>query len=103
MSSTLGDKIMLLLHKQHLLQKDLAERLNITEAALSRYITGSREPKPETLANIATVLNTTTDYLLGVEKDDYDLLRVKTFLARNSAALSDEEKKELIKIILFEE
>lgn len=60
-------------------QKELAKKANITEANLSRYENGVREPKSAVLARLADALEVTTDYLVGLsdEKnyDDYDLTK----------------------------
>lgn len=39
------------------------------------------------LANIATALQTTSDYLLGIEKDDYNFPKIERLLARNSTTI----------------
>ncbi len=96
MGKELGNRISTLLKNQGLQQKELAERIGITEGVMSRYIAGTRDPKPETLANIATALNTTSDYLLGIENDEFDYPRVRRMIARNASAMTDDEKKELI-------
>lgn len=70
---------------------------------MSRYISGDREPKPETLANIATALHTTSDYLLGIEHDEFDYPRVRRIIARNASAMTDEEKRALINALFGEE
>lgn len=54
-------------------QKELAQRANITEASLSRYENGIREPKSAVLSRLAEALEVSTDYLLGLSEDrDYD-------------------------------
>lgn len=98
MGKNLGDKIIELLKEQQMTQKELAERIGLTETAMSRYINGSREPKPDIIANMATALHTTADYLLGIE-NKYSLQRI---IARNAKKMTDEEKKDLIKAILGE-
>ncbi|MEG0836278.1 MAG: helix-turn-helix transcriptional regulator [Christensenellaceae bacterium] len=103
MSKELGKRISESLKKSNTQQKELAERIGITEAVMSRYISGDREPKPETLANIATALNTTSDYLLGIENDEFDYPRVRRIIARNASAMTDEEKKALINALFGEE
>lgn len=103
MSKELGKRISESLKKSNTQQKELAERIGITEAVMSRYISGNREPKPETLANIATALNTTSDYLLGIENDEFDYPRVRRIIARNASAMTDEEKKALINALFGEE
>lgn len=54
--------------KRNLTQKELAEMLNITESAISRYMNGSRMPNCVTLVKMAEEFNCTTDYLLGISK-----------------------------------
>ena len=65
----LGKRISEMLQEQGIQQKELAERIGITETAMSRYINGTREPKPDVIANMATALHTTSDYLLGITDD----------------------------------
>lgn len=69
MSKELGTKIQNLMQRSGLTQKQLAELVNVTEVSMSRYISGERDPSVETLANIATALHTTTDFLLGKGKN----------------------------------
>ena len=47
---------------------------------MSRYISGDREPKTETIASIVTALYTISDYLLGIENDEFDYPRVSRIL-----------------------
>lgn len=58
-------------------QKELAKKANLTEANLSRYENGIREPKSAVLARLADALEVSTDYLVGLtdEKtyDSYDV------------------------------
>ena len=103
MSKEFGERLLSLLQKQGITQKQLADRINTTEATLSRYVSGDREPKAEMLANIATALNTTSDYLLGIEKDEFDFPRVERLLARNSSNMTDKERRALISALFGEE
>ena len=103
MSKELGEKMIELLRKQNITQKQLADRLNTTEATLSRWVNGEREPKADMIANIATALNTSSDYLLGIEKNDFDFSKTERMLARNSSNLSNQEKKKLINALFGEE
>lgn len=84
-------------------QRALAVRLNISEATLSKYLNEDRQPRIELLANMATALNTTTDYLLGRDNNrEFDYRGVKRLLARNAANLTKEEKMELIDVLFKE-
>ena len=102
MSKELGNRIAEVLKRNNQSQKDLAARIGVSEAVISRYISGERDPKPEMLANIATALHTTSDYLLGIEREDYNHPKVRRLIARNASTLTEQEKKELIQAIFGE-
>lgn len=51
--------------ENNLTQKELAEKLNMQNTAISKYELGEREPDIETINNIAEFFNVSTDYLLG--------------------------------------
>lgn len=68
----IGERIAGLLMEQDKTQRELAKQVGTTEVSISRYIKGYRVPKGTILANIAKALHTTTDYLLGIEKDSND-------------------------------
>ena len=103
MSKELGEKISELLKETGFTHKAFAQRIGVTEAVISRYISGEREPKPEVLANIATALHTTSDYLLGIETDEYNHPKIRRIIARNAAVMTQQEKKELIDALFGEE
>lgn len=103
MGKEFGERLSNQLKKQGMTQKELAERINTTEATLSRYVSGDREPKADMLANIATALHTTSDYLLGIESDDFDFPKVERLLARNSTSMSEKQKRALISALFWEE
>lgn len=103
MSKAFGERLSCQLRKQGMTQKTLADRINTTEATLSRYISGDREPKADVLANIATALHTTSDHLLGIEKDEFDFPKVERLLARNSAAMTEKQKRALISALFGED
>lgn len=99
----IGNKMKQLMKKQNITQRDLAIRLNTTEATISRYINNQREPNAETLSNIATALRTTVDFLVGNAMDEdinCDFGKLKVFVARNATNLTQDEKLEIINILL---
>ena len=59
-----------LMHENRYSQKKLCEICGITEAAFSRYMTSDRLPRTDVLANIANTLHTTSDYLIGNDKQN---------------------------------
>lgn len=103
MGKDLGLRIAKSLQKKGMTQKELSERIGVTEAVISRYISGDREPKPEMLANIATALHTTSDFLLGIENDEFNHSRIRRMIARNASNMTEQEKRELINALFGEE
>lgn len=103
MKKEIGNRISYLLNKNGITQKELADRINVSESVVSRYISGEREPKANVLANIATALRTTSDYLLGIEDDNFSQPRIKRMIARNADNMTAEEKRELINALFGEE
>jgi len=81
---TIGEKLLILREERNLKQKELAELACITEAALSRYENGKREPKGEIISRLAKILNVTTDYLLNDEDSNK---KVETHSAINTNEL----------------
>lgn len=101
---TLGERIAELLNKSGMTQRELADLIGVTEVSMSRYISNDRTPKGPVIANLATALHTTTDYLLGSEKnDDFDseYLKIHRLIARNAPLMSNKQKQQLINA-LFE-
>ena len=103
MGKALGKRISEMLQERGIQQKELAERIGITETAMSRYINGTREPKPDVIANMATALHTTSDYLLGIKNDDFEYHQVRRMIARNASSMTKEEKMALISVLFGEE
>lgn len=51
-------------------QKSLSARLGVSQQAVGKWETGRSSPDPETLAQLAALLNTSTDDLLGLAAVD---------------------------------
>ncbi len=102
---TLGPRISDLLNQQGVSQRELANKVGVTEVSMSRYIKGDRTPKGPILANIARALHTTTEYLIGYESepDDPELeyYRIQRSIARNSKKWTQKQKADLV-TALFE-
>ena len=62
---TFGEKILELLNSTGMSQRELANKADITEVSLSRYIKGTRVPNAYTAQKIANALNVSSDYLLN--------------------------------------
>lgn len=103
MGAEIGRRIAGMLEKRNMTQRELATRVCVQEAQLSRYVNGSSVPRPETLANIATALGTTSDYLLGLTDGEFEFGRVRRLIARNSRSMTEEQKKAIINALYGEE
>ncbi len=87
-----------LMSQRNMTQRDLAQMSGVTEAAMSRYLAGSRQPKSETLANMATALHTTSNDLLGLEPPT-EVEQVFRLVARNAAAIPNDVRLKLIRLL----
>lgn len=96
----LGERIVGLIKERNLTQKDLATMAGVTESALSRYINNEREPKLEVLANLATALDTTIDYLTTGAKPETDFDEIYRLVARGSYSLTEAQKMQIIKAVM---
>ena len=97
---TLGERILALLKEKHISQKDLAMMIGVTESALSRYVNDEREPKLEVLANLATALDTTVDYLTTGVKPETDFDEIYRLVARSSYSLTEAQKMQIIEAVM---
>ena len=95
-----GERLAKLLEIEGYTQRELANIIGVTEAALSRYLKDEREPKMEIIANIATALNTTTDYLLTGKDDTESFEETYRLVARGTSMMTDEEKMKLMKVLM---
>ena len=63
-----GEKLKTLRTSRNMSQKQLAERIGIAKSVISFYESGDRFPSYDVLIKIAAIFNTSTDYLLDVER-----------------------------------
>ena len=96
----IGDRISLLLRKTGYTQKEFALMCGVTEAAMCRYLKNEREPKIEVVANMATALNTTVEYLISGKKEDDSFDDVYRLVSRSTITMTDDEKLKLIKLLM---
>lgn len=90
-----------LMKEYHYSQKQISELCGITEVAFSRYMTSSRLPRTDLLANIANILHTTSDYLTGNDSN-YGYEQLKILLAASRDNLSKNQKNDLMSILMQE-
>lgn len=60
-----------LLKRYSITQRELAKKIGVSENTMSRYCSGTRCPGAIEMINIASELNVTIEYLVGID-DDYN-------------------------------
>ena len=61
------DRLKSVRSKSGMSQKEVAEKLFLSQQAYARYEGGTSSPNPETLTNIAKLFGVSVDYLVGNE------------------------------------
>jgi transcriptional regulator with XRE-family HTH domain len=104
MSNDLGKRISDLLKQNGLSQKELAEKIGVTNASMSRYINGERIPKGPVVASIAGVLHVEAEYLLGMatseEDPELEFYKTQRAIARNAKNWTPKQKADLVNAII---
>lgn len=99
--TTVGERIQLLLEARNMTRRQLAEASGLTEAAISRYITGARTPKSISLSAIAKALDVTSDELLGnVTNSSDEVDDAIRLVARNAGSVTTSQKRFLINALI---
>ena len=65
-----GSRLRALRQGKNLTQEQLAARLGLTKSVVSAYETSLRYPSYDILIRIASIFKVSTDYLLGIEKQE---------------------------------
>ena len=65
-----GPKLRLLRKQNNLTQKQLAALIGVKNSVISFYEVGDRVPSPDVIKKLASSLHVTSDYLLGIEKEE---------------------------------
>ena len=65
-SKIIGNRINTLLAKKNIMQKQLAEYLEVTDNTISYFVKGKRTPNTEQIIKIAKFFDVSSDYLLGL-------------------------------------
>lgn len=90
--------------ERNLTARDVAYKTNITEATISRYLSGKMEPKIHYLHLIANALNVSPIWLMGydIEKDKQSKLKEEiNFLMNNLNESQLEDVAKFIKTFLL--
>jgi len=102
MNERFNDRIVELLRKKNMTQRDLAQKVGVTDSAMSHYVKGDRIPRAAVILKISDVLETNPDYLMYGDPGDSEaeIDQAIRLIARNSKQLSREDKTRIIDILL---
>lgn len=100
----MGHRLRALREANRLTQEQLAEQIQVGVLQINRWENHKTEPSGETVARLATALNTSADYLLGLTDDETPVDLLKSGLRPNERAVINAwrrgEKYEAIKTII---
>ncbi len=97
------DKVKELMTSSGMNQKELSKKSGVSEASLSRYLSGTLKPRIDVISNIAHVFGLDASVLiedddnLKKELDSYD--ETITVVTRNRKKLTAEQKAEIVKAL----
>ena len=99
----LGNRIKTLRKEKGLTQEQLANLINVTKVSICCYEKGNRTPNLETFMDLVNVLNTTPNYLLGVDTKviQEDTEEYSVYLPKEDIQIINElrKKDELISLL----
>lgn len=93
-------------------QKELSEKLNVSQQTIASWEVGRTEPSHENIYALCDIFNTSVDYLLcktdirnfdNIDKEFQELLNDPELLIafKDLSSLSESDKKEIINYIKF--
>ena len=62
------EKLAACIRQSGMTQRELAQKLNVTQQCISAYVTGKKLPALDTLANLCALLDVEADYILCLKK-----------------------------------
>ncbi|MBP3886933.1 MAG: helix-turn-helix transcriptional regulator [Cellulosilyticum sp.] len=68
----IGQRLKKVLDEKGMMQKELAEKIGVSEMVISRYVHGGRIVSVSILIEICKSLNVSADYLLGLSEVEDD-------------------------------
>lgn len=98
MSEPFNERLQQAISRSGMTQKELAEKVGITEAAVSHYLKGDRMPRSAVAVKLADVLNMSVDELMGGNTEtSFD--EVYKIVARSAKQLDNDQKAALVRVL----
>lgn len=94
----IGDRIKELRTTYGITQVQLAEEAGISRSVISQYESNLVEPTATVVAKLALALNTSTDYLLGLEDDFGIKVDSKELIKRPDYDITDKQLTDFMKL-----
>ena len=94
----IGDRIKELRTIYGITQVQLAEKAGISRSVISQYESNLVEPTASVVAKLAVALNSSTDYLLGLEDDFGIRVDSKELIERPDYDLADKQLTDVMKL-----
>lgn len=94
----MGEKLRHLREVNKLSPKEVANILNVTTMTISQYENGDSQPSLEGLVILAKTYRTSTDYLLGIEKNPSVIV---SGVSKQNIQIISHINDEIIKILKF--
>ncbi|MCR4562381.1 MAG: helix-turn-helix transcriptional regulator [Bacilli bacterium] len=97
----LADNLKKLMKEKGWNQKEFAKKVHVTEAAMSHYLSGYRDPQLDILIRIADCLEVSVDFLLGIEFQSVDSQfdKLTMMIKDYKGNLTPEERMKLIMLL----
>jgi transcriptional regulator with XRE-family HTH domain len=98
----LGARIRESRNRKGMTQKDLASLLGVTDAAIGMWENGRRKPDAEDIKRMANIFGVTTDYLLGQESPQKQVIpTIAAKMPEGWDELTPEAQKDVEEFIKF--
>ena len=97
-----AEKIVSLRKKSGLSQEELAQKLNVSRQAVSRWETGTAQPDAQNILQLSKLFSVSADYLLNDDyESDGDIPAVRSANQETQALFSKEKRRHLIAAVCF--
>ena len=64
-NETFSNRLRSAIRRSGMKQKELARRIKVSEITMSRYCSGAQQPKMDVIQDMASILNTSVQWLLS--------------------------------------
>lgn len=97
---SLPEKLLFLRKQNGLTQMDLAEKLNVSRQAISRWEVGTAAPSTDNLKELSNLYDVSVDYLLGDHSEDMSVISDTQEKQNQHVQLGSNKKMHLVIIAL---